>query len=212
MPDLRAYLRDDLRPDLLAGLTVSVMGVPQAMAYAMIAELPPVFGLYTAIVSCAVAALLGSSRHLVTGPTNALCMVLLSLVGPIAADGSHDPVEVVLLLTAMTGVLQLAFGLLRLGGIVRYVSNSVVVGFTVGAGILIGANQLKNILGLDLSGHQTIRFHEVVAATARELPGTNPYAVAIGLVTIAVAVLLPRIDRRIPAALVGVVVAALMAT
>ena len=73
---LARYVRQDLRPDAIAGLTVAVMGVPQAMAYALIAGLPPVYGLYTAIITCAVAALLGSSNHLVTGPTNALCMVM----------------------------------------------------------------------------------------------------------------------------------------
>ena len=211
MSTFQEYRRESLRPDLIAGLTVAVMGVPQAMAYAMIAELPPVFGLYTAIVSCAVAALLGSSHHLVTGPTNALCMVLLSLVGPIARDGAHDPIEVVLFLTFLTGALQLGFGFLRLGGIVRYVSNSVVVGFTVGAGILIAVNQLKNILGVDLSAHGARRFHEVLMATASELPHANGYAVAVGLVAVALTLLIPRVDRRIPAGLVGVVAAGALA-
>lgn len=206
-PRLRAYLRENLRPDLFAGLTVAVMGVPQAMAYAMIAELPPIYGLYTAIVSCAVAALLGSSRHLVTGPTNALCMVLLSLTGPFTADGAHDPIQVILLLTAMAGLIQLGFGLLRLGGIVRYVSNSVVIGYTAGAGILIGANQLKNILGVDLSEHGARRFHEVIIATIRELPHANFFALTLGLLAAVLALGLPRLDRRIPGSLIAVVVA-----
>ena len=91
----------------MAGLTVAVMGVPQAMAYATIADLPPVYGLYTAIVSCIVGALLGSSRHLVTGPTNASCMVILSLTAPLHAKYGRDPFEIILLLTLMTGVIQI---------------------------------------------------------------------------------------------------------
>ena len=137
LPDLPRYLREHARADAVAGLTVAVMGVPQAMAYAIIADLPPVYGLYTAIVTCIVAAVLGSSSHLVTGPTNASCMVILSVVAPLVAERGFDLLELVLFLTFLTGLIQLGFGLLRLGGLVRYVSNSVMVGFTAGAGILI---------------------------------------------------------------------------
>ena len=117
-----AYLRRDARPDALAGLTVAIMGVPQAMAYALIAGLPPIYGLYTAIVTCVVAALIGSSKHLVTGPTNALCMVILSLTAPLPAKYGLSLFEIVLLLTFLTGLIQLGFGLLRMGTIVRYLS------------------------------------------------------------------------------------------
>jgi SulP family sulfate permease len=144
---LAGYFRGSLRADAIAGLTVAVMGVPQAMAYAIIAGLEPVCGLYTAIVTCAVAALLGSSRHLVTGPTNGLCLVLFSLTVDI--DRTHpgvDAFQAILLLSLMSGVIQLGFGLLRLGNIVRYVANSVVIGFTAGAGVLIAVGQLSAVL------------------------------------------------------------------
>jgi SulP family sulfate permease len=131
------YAGRDLRHDALAGLTVAVMGVPQAMAYALIAGLPPVYGLYTSIAICIVAAISGSSNHLVTGPTNALCMVILSLTAHLPEKYGVSLIEIVFLLTLMTGLIQMAFGFLKMGGIVRYVSNSVVVGFTAGAGILI---------------------------------------------------------------------------
>jgi sulfate permease, SulP family len=203
------YLRGDLRSDAVAGLTVAVMGVPQAMAYALIAGLPPVYGLYTAIVTCAVAALLGSSRHLVTGPTNALCMVILSLTAHLPARYGISMVEAALLLTFMTGLIQLGFGVLRLGLIVRYISHSVIIGFTAGAGILIAGNQIKNILGIDISGEGAVRFHEVLLATARNLADTNPYALIIGAVTAAILLFAPRLHRRLPAALLGLVVAGL---
>lgn len=208
---LVVYASREIYSDAVAGLTVAVMGVPQAMAYALIAGLPPVYGLYTAIVTCAVAAVLGSSSHLVTGPTNALCMVILSLTLHFPAKYGVSLIECVFLLTFLTGLIQLFFGVLRLGGIVRYVSNSVVVGFTAGAGILIAANQLSNLFGLDLSGEHLGDFFMVLVATFRHLPETNLFALALGLLTAAAAILLPRIDRRLPGALIGVVLTALVA-
>jgi len=184
-----------------------VLGVPQAIAYAMIAGLQPVYGLYTAIVTCAVAALLGSSRHLITGPTNGLCIVLLSLTASLKKNGI-DPFEAILLLSFLSGCIQLAFGLFRLGSIVRYVANSVVVGFTAGAGILIAVNQFHNVLGIDISKDAS-RTYEILIATIEGAGGTNPYAVAVAALT-AVIVLLPKLHkrlRRLPAALIGVVVA-----
>ena len=181
------------------------------MAYALIAGLPPVYGLYTAIVTCVVAAVLGSSSHLVTGPTNALCMVILSLTLHLPEKYGVSLIECVLLLTILTGLIQLSFGLLRLGGIVRYVSNSVVVGFTAGAGILIAANQLKNLLGLNLSGEHIEGFFMVLAVTLRHLPETNPHALILGVVTAAVVIILPRINPRLPGALIGVALAAVFA-
>ena len=207
----RQYLKEYARPDLVAGLTVAVMGVPQAMAYAMIADLPPVYGLYTAIITCAVGGLLGSSSHLVIGPTNATCMIILSLMTHLKGRYELDPFEIVLLLTFLTGCIQLSFGLLRMGGVIRYVSNSVVVGFTAGAGILIIGNQLRNILGFDLSGEQTESFQQVLRATARHLPETNPYALTVGLLTAVLIIVLPKLDRRLPAALLGVLVSGALA-
>ncbi|HUT23077.1 MAG TPA: SulP family inorganic anion transporter [Sumerlaeia bacterium] len=201
---LARYPLEHLRHDAVAGLTVAVMGVPQAMGYAMIAGLPPVYGLYTSIVCCIVAALSGSSNHLVTGPTNAICMVILSLTAHLPAKYNVDLLQVVLLLTLMTGLVQLAFGALRMGGIVRYVSNSVVVGFTAGAGVLIATNQLRNVLGIQVGGGKAERFYEVLWLTVKGIPDTNPYALSIGVFTALCVVLLPKIDRRMPGALVGI--------
>jgi SulP family sulfate permease len=206
---LRRYGQQDLRHDAVAGLTVAVMGVPQAMAYALIAGLPPVYGLYTSIATCIVAALMGSSNHLVTGPTNALCMVILSLTAHLPAKYGVSLIEIVFLLTFMTGLIQLAFGLLKMGGIVRYVSNSVVVGFTAGAGILIAINQLKNVIGVKLEVHAE-RFHEVLLATLSMLPEANFRALFIGLFTMATVILLKRANSKLPGALMAVVGAGLI--
>lgn len=148
------YLQRDFRADAVAGLTVAVMGVPQAMAYALIAGLPPIYGLYTAIIPCLVGALFGSSNHLVTGPTNAMCMVILSLTASLPQQYGVSLIEVVLALTLLTGAFQFLFGMLKLGGVVKYVSNSVVVGFTAGAGILIAINQLKSLMGVTIPSDQ----------------------------------------------------------
>jgi SulP family sulfate permease len=184
------------------------MGVPQAMAYAWIAGLPPVYGIYTAIVTCAVAAILGSSRHLVTGPTNGLCMVLSSLA--INLKLTHpdiEPLEAILLLSLMSGFIQLGFGLLRLGAVVRYVANSVVIGFTAGAGILIASKQLPNVLDIDTGDAR--RAYEVLFATFQNLGSTNKNALIVGALT-ALLVLLPKMHKRLarlPGALIGVAVA-----
>lgn len=202
---VRSYLSSDLKADSIAGLTVAVMGVPQAMAYAVIAELPPIYGLYTAMITCVVAALLGSSNHLVTGPTNAICMVILSLVAHLPEKYGLDRFEIVLLLTFMVGAIQLSLGLLRLGGIIKYVSHAVVIGFTAGAGILIAFNQIKNLVGIQFP-ERPEHFYEVIAATAKQLGNTNPYALVIGLLTIALVILVPRFNPKLPGAFIAVVV------
>ena len=200
------YSKTDLKPDAVAGLTVSVMGVPQAMAYAVIVELPPVYGLYTAMITCLLAAILGSSRHLVTGPTNALCMVIFSLTAHLPEKYGIHHLQIVLLLTFLVGAIQMAFGLLRLGGIIRYVSHSVVIGFTAGAGILIAFNQIKNLTGVTFE-ERPERFFEVVFQTFAHLPQTNPYALFIGALTIVLLILIPKINPQFPGAVLAILVA-----
>ncbi|MHC4512771.1 MAG: SulP family inorganic anion transporter [Planctomycetota bacterium] len=206
---LTRYLEQHLRADATAGLTVAIMGVPQAMAYALIAGLPPVYGLYTAIITCAVAALMGSSNHLVTGPTNALCMVMLSLTAHLPEKYDIGLLEIILLLSFLTGVIQIVFGALRLGGVIRYISTSVVIGFTAGAGILIALNQLKNILGIDISGAHAERSYEVLFATARQVTETNPYALSIGVATAVIMILVGKISGRLPGGLIAIAVVGL---
>ncbi len=197
------YARTDMRSDAVAGLTVAVMGIPQAMAYAMIAGVPPIYGLYTSFIGCIIGAMFGSSNHLVTGPTNASCMVILSLTLPYLDQPNH--LEVVFLLTIMAGVVKLMFGLLRLGGVVRYVSNSVVVGFTAGAGLLIAANQLKKVMGIDLEGNPQLMY-KVLIATAGKIPDTNVVAVVLAGLTAVTMIVSKKISRKIPGALLGVAV------
>ncbi len=189
----------------MAGLTVAVMGVPQAMAYAMIADLPPIYGLYTSIIPCVIAAVFGSSNHLITGPTNATCMVLFSITASLPKNYPVEPLEVILALGLLTGLFQFLFGALKLGGIVRYVSNSVVVGFTAGAGILIAVNQLKSFLGVKLDAGEGANFLSTLLATVRHFTETNPYALTVGVITVAIVLGLRRWRPRLPGSLIALI-------
>jgi len=147
---LRGYRLSHLRADFVAGLTVATVAVPQAMAYAMVAGLPPEYGLYTAIVMTAVGAIFDSSRQLINGPTNAISIAVLSAVAVIPMD---DRLPAAILLTFLVGLLQLGITLARWGDLTRYISHSVIVGFTLGASLLLVLDQIKNLVGLHGMGH-----------------------------------------------------------
>src|SRR6202008_1820289 len=131
---LRHYSRSALGSDLMAGLTVATVAVPQAMDYATLAGLPPEFGLYTAIVMTAVGALLDSSRQLINGPTNAISIALLSALALIPEG---ERIQASIAIAFLVGAIQLGITLLRLGDLSRYISHSVIVGFTLGASALL---------------------------------------------------------------------------
>src|SRR4051794_17456060 len=149
---LRTYTWRTLRADLIAGLTVAAVALPQAMAYALIAGVPPQYGLYTAVVMTALGSVFGSSSHLINGPTNAISIVVFSAVAGLATPdrplGAADHLEAVFLLSLMVGVLQILIYFFKLGDLTRYVSEAVVLGFMVGAGTLVALTQLPNLLGI----------------------------------------------------------------
>ena len=149
LDSLRSYRFSHLRADFVAGLTVATVAVPQAMAYALVAGVPPEYGLYTAIVMTAVGALFDSSRQLINGPTNAISIAVLSAVAIIPAE---DRLQAAILLAFLVGLLQVGITLARLGDLTRYISHSVIVGFTVGASLLLVLDQMKNLLGLHEHG------------------------------------------------------------
>jgi SulP family sulfate permease len=140
-----------LRADMAAALTGAVIVLPQGVAFAIIAGLPPQYGLYTAIVTPIIAALFGSSWHLVSGLTTAISLVVFSAISRHAEPGTPEFISLALTLTFMAGAYQLAFGLAQLGRLVNFVSHSVVVGFTAGAAILIVTSQMKSVLGIDIA-------------------------------------------------------------
>jgi SulP family sulfate permease len=166
LESLRTYTFQDARADLLAGLSVASVAVPQAMAYALIVGLPAEYGLYTAIVMTAVGALLDSSRQLINGPTNAISIALLSAVGHF--DSPEERIQAAVLMGFLIGAIQLGISLLRLGDLTRYISHSVIVGFTAGASVLLVLDQTKNLLGLkavgDVHDHFLSRFWQTITA------------------------------------------------
>jgi SulP family sulfate permease len=142
--------RDSLRADLVAGLIGAVIVLPQGVAFATLAGLPPEYGLYAAMVPAVVGALFGSSWHLVSGPTNATSLVVFATLSHIADPGSAKYVVLALTLGFMVGVIKLAMGLARLGQLVNFISHTVIVGFTAGAALLIVASQMRNFFGVPI--------------------------------------------------------------
>lgn len=203
---------DTLRADLLAGLTGAVIVLPQGVAFAMIAGLPPEYGLYTAIITPVVAALFGSSLHLISGPTTAISIVVFSSISPLAEPGSETYIGLVLTLTFLAGVYQLAFGLARLGTLVNFVSHSVVIGFTSGAAILIATSQLNHVLGLNLHGDHD--FIKVWMDLLGRLDQINWYVFAVAMVTLVAAVFfrakIPRWPGMLFAMIIGSVLCLLL--
>jgi SulP family sulfate permease len=199
---------DTLKADLLAGLTGAVIVLPQGVAFAMIAGLPPEYGLYTAIITPVVAALFGSSLHLISGPTTAISIVVFSSIGSLAQPGSEEYIRLVLTLTFLAGVYQLAFGLARLGTLVNFVSHSVVVGFTSGAAILIATSQLKHVLGLSLPDSHA--FVEVWLNLLGRLNQINFYVFAVAMVTLIAAVFFRATIPRWPGMLFAMIIGSLL--
>jgi len=192
-----------LRADALAGLTGAVVVLPQGVAFATLAGMPPQYGLYAAMVPCIVAALFGSSRLMVTGPANAISLTTMALIAPLAAVGSARYVELVLTLTFLVGALQLLLGLARAGSIVEKVPHSVVVGFTAGAAVLIANSQIAPLLGLGLP--RGLPVFDNLAAAAASLGQMQPLALLAGASTVVLAVLARPWNRFVPAMLVAVV-------
>ena len=192
-----------VRADLLAGLTGAVVVLPQGVAFATLAGLPPQYGLYAAMLPCIVAALFGSSRLMVTGPANAISLTTMALVAPLAAVGSPDYIRLVLTLTFLVGLMQVMLGLARVGALIDKVPHSVVVGFTAGAALLIFNSQLAPVLGLSVPRGVSVWVN--LQNVWAQLTSFNPAALTAALATLALAVLAKPITRIVPAMLVAVV-------
>ena len=192
---LRQYRMEDARADLVGGLSVAAVAVPQAMAYALIAGVPPEYGLYTAIVMTTVGALFDSSKQLINGPTNAISIALLSAVGTI-----EDPdlrVHAAILMAFMIGSIQLGISFLRMGDLTRYISHSVIVGFTAGASLLLVFDQLKNLLGQKAVGDPHDHFLVRVYRSLTEGGDVHLPTLYVGLGSVAMVLLLRWIKKRL---------------
>ena len=202
LPWARGYDRSTARADLVAGVTVAVMLVPQGMAYAALAGMPPVTGLYASIVPLLVYALLGTSRTLAVGPVAIVALLSNTALLPLA-DGDPDRyLALAAALAALVGVVQLGLGLARLGALVNLLSHSVLSGFTSAAAIVIGTSQVKDLLGLEVERAEG--FVQTVTAIAGALGTTHWPTVAVGAVSVAALVLARRRAPRLPGALLVV--------
>jgi SulP family sulfate permease len=213
---LRGYHWRDAWRDIVAGVTVATVAVPQAMAYATIAHIPPEYGLYTAIVVTAVGALFDSSRQLINGPTNAISIALFSALA-VVPEGER--LQAAIFLAMLVGLIQTGITLLRLGDLTRYISHGVIVGFTVGASVLLALDQLKNLLGLKAMGDSSAPFLKRFWLTMKEGGPIHSLTLSLGLGAVLLIVFLRSFNnylrRRglhafIPEFLIAVVVMALI--
>ncbi|MEB4593320.1 SulP family inorganic anion transporter [Candidatus Thiothrix sp. Deng01] len=197
----------DLRADLIAGLTGAIVVLPQGVAFATIAGMPPQYGLYAGMAPAVIAALFGSSRHLVSGPTTAASVVLFSALSVHAAPGSAEYVTLALTLTFMVGVFELALGLARMGALVNFISHSVVIGFTAGAAILIAAKQLKHFFGVDMENNG--RLTEILFNFWQHLDGVNLYATSVAAITLLTGIAAKKWLKRLPYMVVSILAGSL---
>jgi sulfate permease, SulP family len=201
--------RGTLRADLVAGLLGAVLVLPQGVAFATLAGLPPALGLATAVLPCAMAALFGSSRHVLSGPTNANSLALLAMLAPLALVGSTRYIELALAVTVLVGVMQLAIGMLRLGTLAHFISPAALRGFTGGAALLIAVHALKDLLGIPLASGLSAGV--VLASLAQHAGEASAAAVLVGAATMGSALLVRRWAPRSPYMLIGVALATLLA-
>ena len=203
---LTNYPKNWLRNDLVAGLTVGVLLIPQGMAYALIAGLPPEYGLYAALVPLLIYAILGTSRHLAVGPVALIALLVASAVSPLA-ESPDEYIALSVLLALMIGVIQLLMGILRMGFLVNLLSHPVLSGFVSAAAIVIGLSQLHHLLGVEaVSGG----LHEIAYGIGIQLSDINPWTLLLGISGIALLFVIKTWMPKIPGALVAVVAGVLV--
>jgi hypothetical protein len=208
-PWFRDISRESLRDDAFAGLTNAAIVLPQGVAFAIIAGLPPEYGLFTAIFVCAVAALWGASMVMVSGPTTAISAVVFATLTQFAPPGTEAYIALALTLTLMVGVLQLVAGIAGLGGLIAFVSHSVIVGFTAAAALLIGASQIAGSLGIETEGGGGV--FERLLRVVEHIEDLNISALIVSVVTLSTILALVRIDKRIPAYIFALITGSLTA-
>lgn len=200
LPD---YTRTALRGDATAGLTVGVMLIPQGMAYAVIAGVPPIYGLYAGLVPLLVYPFFGSSRHLALGPVSLDMIIIAAGVGALAQTGTDRYVALAILLTAMVGVIQVIMGTIQLGFVANLLSRPVIAGLTSAAAFIIAGSQIGNLIGVEVSRSQYV--HVLVQEAVQRVGEAHLLTLSIGGVCLAALVLLPRWAPLIPEALVVVI-------
>ena len=201
LPDYKSeYLKDDF----IAGVTVAVLLIPQGMAYALIAGLPPIYGLYAALTPQIIYAFLGTSRQLAVGPVAMDSLLVAAGLGALSIVDSNQYIQMAILLALTIGAIQFLLGLLKMGFIVNFLSKPVISGFTSAAAIIICINQLKHILGISIS--QSNKIHIFTSALMQSETPINLHSLIIGIVSIILLILIKGWSSKIPSALVIVVI------
>jgi SulP family sulfate permease len=206
---LSTYDRSLFKNDLSAGVTVGVMLIPQGMAYALIAGLPPIYGLYASLIPLVIYAAFGSSRQLAVGPVAMVSLLVAAGVAPLADGDVELYIGLALLLSLMVGLIQFGLGVLRAGFLTNFLSHPVLAGFTSAAALIIGFIQLKHLLGIDIPRSNYV--HEILLGALRQLADINIVTLVIGLGSIAALVLLARWRKNFPGALTVVALTTVIA-
>lgn len=201
------YNKSWIKGDISAGLTVGVMLIPQGMAYAMIAGLPPIYGLYASTIPLIIYALLGTSRQLAVGPVAMVSLLTAAGVGAIAEGGTETYIIMAITLAFLVGAIQFLLGVFRLGFLVNFLSHPVISGFTSAAALIIGLSQLKHLLGVDIARSHHV--HEILLQAIEKAGEVNLVTLILGLVGIALIMGVKRVNRSIPGPLVAVVLSIL---
>ena len=200
---LPSYKKKHLKGDVVAGITVAIILIPQGIAYALIAGLPPIYGLYTALVPQIVYAIFGTARQVAIGPVAMDSLIVATGVATLALAGSESYIAIAILLALMVGVLQLIMGVLRLGFIVNFMSKPVITGFTSAVALIIGLNQLSNLFGVTFI--KCDRVHLLIWDVFNNISELNINTTIIGLVACSIIAVLKKINNKIPNALIVVI-------
>jgi len=201
---IKSYKKEYIRKDLIAALTVTVVGIPQYMAYALIAGVNPVYGLYAGIVAAIIGSAFGCSNQLITGPTNAICLLTASAM--FRYMGLSNAYQMLFLMTFLVGVLQIIYGVIKLGKVIDFVSHTVLIGFTAGAGVLIALGQVNTLLSISIKNSADMSTMQKMYYIITHFNQTNYYALGLGLLTMVIIVICKKISKNLPGALIGITV------
>lgn len=205
----RSMTRESARADMLAGLTGAAIVLPQGVAFAAIAGMPAEYGLYTSMVPAIIAALFGSSHHLVSGPTTAASIIMFSSLSVMAVPGSAEYITLAITLAFMVGVSQLAMGVVKLGSLVNFISHSVIVGFTAGAACLIASKQAQSFLGIDIPDQAHLI--ETLEFLWMNLEHLHPLVMLVAIITLLTGIIAQRANPKIPGMIIALFAGSLTA-
>ncbi|MGM0409628.1 MAG: SulP family inorganic anion transporter, partial [Bacillota bacterium] len=202
---LKQYDKEYFKDDLLAGLTVGAVALPQNMAYALVVGINPIYGIYTSIVSMIISSIFGASNYLVVGPSNVMAIAISSTLSQYKGE---NYLQYIFILTFLIGVFQLIMAFIKLGRLVNYISHPVIVGLTNGIALIIAAGQLSNIFGIDAANG--VNFFTTIYNFIININSINIYSLLISTVTISVILIIKKYKPNLPAYLISVIIAMLL--